>query len=118
MSQLAQRGYIQTSVKLNKNAREIHKDLILAYEDVAYSYRSSVWWIAQFKSERTNIKDSCRSGAPVTKSKTHNIHIKEALIEEDRSITYDILEELSGPSRGTLHKIFQHDLGFTKRDSR
>ena len=42
MSELAQRGYIQTSVKLNKNAREIHKDLILAYEDVAYSYRSSV----------------------------------------------------------------------------
>ena len=59
MSELGQRGYVQTSVALKRNQREIYQDLILAHGDKAYSYRSEPWWIARFKSDKTHFTDSC-----------------------------------------------------------
>jgi hypothetical protein len=116
---LVQRGYIQTCTKLQKTAREIHNDLKLVYKDEAYSYRSVARWVVQFKSDRTHITDSSRSGAPVTKSTKQNIRLVEGLIEENRRITFDVLEELTGLSRGTLHRIVHQDLGLTlERDER
>jgi transposase len=118
MSDFVQRTYIQSRTKLNLNSTEIHKELILIHRESAYSYRTVAKWNALFKDGRESLEDDPRSGAPVTKSTKSNIQRVEMLIEENPHITYEILQEETELSYGTLFSIIKNQLGFSKKASR
>lgn len=118
MTDIAQRGFIQTCVYLNESAVSIHNKLLLAHGESAYSYSAVVWWVSNFKAGRSNVEDDPRCGAPISKTNSHNVKLVESLIEENRRITYDILEAQTSLSRGTLERIIHDHLGFKKRASR
>jgi len=118
LKNLDQRGYIKGCVLLKEDPAKIHKKLITAYGNQAYSIRSVLRWVEHFKQGNSNLEDADRSGRSITAATLTNINYVHSLIEENRRISYSRLEELTLLSRGTLFTIVKNKLGYRKKSSR
>jgi len=67
---------------------------------------------------RESIEDDPRSGRSVTATSPTEIELIKRLIEEDRFITYDQMEEQSSLSHGTINRMIHDHLGLRKLASR
>ena len=118
MQKIDQRGYIKTCVALGQKPREIHNQLINAYGESAYSLSAVEKRVAYHKAGGESINDSYRSGAPITACTKANIELVESLIDENPRISYNILEERTELSRGTLENIIIKHLDMSKKSNR
>jgi len=118
MQKIDQRGFIKTCVALGKTPIEIHNQLIEAYDDSAYSFSAVEKRVAYHRAGGESIEDAYRSGRPITGCTQANIDLVKTLIEENPRISYDILEEHSELSRGTLERIITKHLDMRKKSNR
>jgi len=118
MSDFEQPVYIKMRTALNFSAVDIHTDLVNVHQDSAYAYRTVAKWVSLFKAGRESIEDDPRSGRPVTATSPTEIELIKRLIEEDRFITYDQMEEQSSLSHGTINRMIHDHLGLRKLASR
>ena len=93
MSDFEQRAYIKMRTALNFSDVDIDKNLVNVHQDSAYAYRTVAKWVSLFKAGRESIEDDPRSGRLVTATLPTEIELIKRLIEEDRFITYDQMEE-------------------------
>jgi hypothetical protein len=115
MQKIDQRGFIKTCVALGKTPIEIHNQLIEAYDDSAYSFSGVEKRVAYHRAGGESIEDAYRSGRPITGCTQANIDLVKTLIEENPRISYDILEEHSELSRGTLERIITKHLEMRRK---
>lgn len=118
MQNLDQRGYIKTCVALGQKPIEIHSQLIKVYGESAYSFSAVEKRVAYHRAGGESIFDAYRSGTPITACTQANIDLVESLIEENPRISYDILEERTGLSRGSLVTIITKHLDMRKKSNR
>jgi histone-lysine N-methyltransferase SETMAR len=114
MSIFEQRTYIKYRTVLGASAASIIDDLNKVHGDSALRKSTVYEWIDRFKHGRDSIEDDPRSGRPVTETTEENIQRVQALIEEDRHLSYSDLEALTSLSHGTIHTILHDHLKLRK----
>ena len=118
MADSEQRVYIKYRTVLGASAISIHDDLVTIHGDNAYKMSTIYKWIERFKAGRDDIEDDPRSGRPIAATTTANIQLVQSLIEENRNVSYNDLEELTSLSRGTLKTIIKDHLKLRKLSAR
>ena len=103
------RSMILYDSKCGLNESQTLERLTQEFGDLAPSRATVFRWFAEFKRERTSLKDEERSGWSTSVVTEENISAVEALIKEDPRRTYKDIEgalEISSPSVSTI--LHQH----------
>ena len=90
----------------------------MTHGEAAVVYRTVAKWAELFRNGRESVEDDPRSGRSITEMTKANIEMIEQLIDNDPHITFDIMEEQTLLSRGTIERIIHECLGFRKVASR
>ncbi len=75
-------------------------------------------WFAAFKIGKTNLEDDPRTGRPASAVTQENIDAVERMIDEDRRVTYQQIQEELGISSAATNIILREKLGVRKLVSR
>ncbi|XP_023722757.1 uncharacterized protein LOC111872800 [Cryptotermes secundus] len=86
-------------------ASHIHTRSAAVCGEAAPSGRTVFHWIAEFKDSKDCVAKGKSSGHPATACIPNSTQRMSDLILENRRITFDELENVTGLSRGTLHTI-------------
>ncbi|CAF1689988.1 unnamed protein product, partial [Adineta ricciae] len=99
------RFYIKVRTALNIQARVIFDELYSVYGDQAPSLRTTERWSKLFREGREELEDKPRFGRPTTETTPENIEQIRLLINDDPYLTIEELQEQTGLSYGTIHRI-------------
>ncbi|CAF3783800.1 unnamed protein product [Rotaria sp. Silwood1] len=107
-----------TSVRtaLNIDVTTIHDELCTVFGDEAPSYRTITRWAQWFREGREEIEDEERSGRPVTECTLENIEKIRSIVSDDPHVTTAELQEHTGLSYGTVHRILSDHLELSTFD--
>ena len=61
-----QRAYVKIRTLLQVSSTDIHKDLIVVYNDRTLPYSTIVDWTGRFREGRESIEDKPRAGRPIS----------------------------------------------------
>ncbi|CAF4820702.1 unnamed protein product, partial [Rotaria sp. Silwood1] len=103
---------------LNIEARTIHDELHTVFGDEAPSYRTVARWAQWFREGREEVEDEQRSGRPVTETTLDNIEEIRSIVNDDPHVTIAELQEHTGLSYGTVHRILSDHLELRKITAR
>ena len=104
---------------LNSNGgEEILRSLHDTYGDSAPSRSTVYYWIQQFKFGKEGVEDDAHTGRPATVVVEANVRLVEKLVLEDRRITVEELEGITGISDRSVRRILKDVLGFHKVSAR
>ena len=103
---------------LNIEPIVIHNELSTVFGDESPPLRTVQRWSKWFRDGREDVEDEERPGRPITETTTENIQQIQDLINEDRYVTVDELEEQSGISHGTIQRIISDHLQLKKITAR
>ncbi|CAF2916533.1 unnamed protein product [Rotaria sp. Silwood2] len=95
------RFYIKTRTALNIPAKIIHNELYSVHSNQALSFRTVKRWNKWFREGREEIEDEARPGRPITETTYENIEQVRLLIDDDRYMIIEGLQEQTGLSYGT-----------------
>ena len=93
---------------------EAENKLKMYYGDSTPDRSTISRWMSRFATGRESLEDDSRSGAPVTVKTDENVARVQELLDQDRRMTYDELENQSSISRGTLQRIVKEELNMRK----
>ena len=99
---------------LNIEARIIHDELLTVFGDEVPSYRTVARWPQWFREGREEIEDEERSGRPVTETTLDNIEENRSVVNDDPHVTTAELQEHTGLSYGTVHRVLSDHLELRK----
>ncbi|CAF5131931.1 unnamed protein product, partial [Rotaria sp. Silwood1] len=108
------RFYIKVRTALNIEATTIHDELHTVFGDEAPSYRTVARWAQWVREGREEIEDEERSGRPVTETTLDNIEEIRSIVNDDPHVTIAELQEHTGLSYGTVHRILSDHLELRK----
>lgn len=100
--------------KNDKSARQVHKELNIAYTNRAPSYSTVKRWFKSFNEGRENLKDNFRSGRPKEATTPQKILRTKNLIEQNPKSTIRYLADEIGISTYSTHKILHKELSVKK----
>lgn len=89
-----------------------------AFGDCAPARSTVSKWFSRFSEGRSSLDDDERGGRPSSYGNEENEELVWQLIQSDRRLTFDELEEKSGLSRGTLQRIIHDRLELSKVSAR
>ncbi|CAF3870852.1 unnamed protein product, partial [Rotaria sp. Silwood1] len=108
------RFYIKVRTALNIEARTIHDELHTVFGDEAPSYRTVARRAQWFREGSEEIEDEERSGRPVTETTLDNIEEIRSIVNDDPHVIIAELQEHTGLSYGTVHRILSDHLELRK----
>ena len=112
------RFYIKTRTALNIPAKDIHNELYSVHGDQAPSFRTVKRWNKWFHEGREEVEDETRPGRLITETTDENIEQVRLLIDDDPYMTIEEIQEQTGLSHGTTHRIISDHLHLTKITAR
>lgn len=112
------RFYIKVRTALNIQAVAIHDELRTVFGDDAPSFQTVARWAQWFREGREKIEDEERPGRPVTETTSENIEQVRNIVVDDPYVTIEELQEQTGLSYGTVHRILSDHLKLRKVTAR
>ena len=100
-----------------KTGKEIHGELADVYGS-APSYAQVKFWVGEFKSGRTSLKDEARSGRPLDATDEEMCKKVRDLVYSDRQIQVKETAQALGISHGSVSTILHDRLGMRKLTAR
>lgn len=98
-------GHFIASITAKDSIKFIHN----AMGEEIISRKTVYCWYQEFQDGKCEFQDKSRSGRPKTGKSEENVAIVQGHILENRQITFDALEDLTGLCHGTIHNII-HDV--------
>ncbi|CAF3636616.1 unnamed protein product [Rotaria sp. Silwood1] len=108
------RFYIKVRTALGISPTIIRDELTIAFGDEAPPYATVSRWAQWFREGREEIEDEARPGRPVTETTDENIEQIRDAINDDPYVTIKELQENTGLSHGTIHRIISDHLKLKK----
>ena len=105
---------IKFCVKASKSAVEMIELINKAYGSTAMSRAVMYWWYALFQDGREDLKDSARSGHPLTARSDENVESVHRLLIEDHLTTLKMIADRLNIGKETVRRIVTEDLGKRK----
>ncbi|CAF3845457.1 unnamed protein product [Rotaria sp. Silwood1] len=99
---------------LNIPARVAHNEVYSVDGDQAPSFRTARRWKKWFREGREEVEDEARPGRPITKIIYGNIEQVRLLIDDDRYMTIEQMQEQTGLNYGITQRIIFNHLQLTK----
>lgn len=112
------RGVILCNFRRGLSASECLEEMKAGMGSEAPSKRSIYEWYAKFRTGHFELTDAPREGRPKTATDDRNVNAVAALIAEDPSVTYRVIEETLGLDAMSLHRILHDHLGLSKKSAR
>ena len=112
------RFYIKVLTALHIQARIIHDELYAVYGDEAPSLRTVERWSMLFREGREEVEDEARSGRPIIQTTFENVEKVRLLFNDDPYSTIEEVQEQTGLSYGTIHRIITDHLNLKKISAR
>lgn len=97
-----------------KSPTESHQTLQEVFGDPCPSYATVKNWFAEFRRGRESLQDEHRSGRPPEAVTVENINAVRSLIQADRRVTYEQIQQEVGIGSGSVHIILHQHLGVRK----
>ncbi|KAI6652399.1 hypothetical protein LOD99_7413 [Oopsacas minuta] len=104
--------------KQNKSESEILYEIEKVYGNKCPGKSMVYKWIDRFNDGHSTVDDNPRPGRPKTCSNQENIKIISNILDKDRRVTLQQLEEELGMSKSILDKILTEQLGMSRVLSR
>ena len=98
--------------RLSVSARVIDDELSYVYGDEARGLSTVEPWSKLFRTGQQEIEEKARPGRPVTETTAENIEEVRLLIDDDRRITREDIQEQTDLSYGTVQRIIVDHLKF------
>lgn len=93
-----------------KRAPEIHDDMKKVCGGSTPSIQTVRKWVASVSQGRNDMEDDARSGRPKSVQTEDNIDLVKSVVEEDKRRTCQEIEELTGISHSSVHRIIVEEL--------
>jgi methylthioribose-1-phosphate isomerase len=107
---MEQRSVIKFCVKLKKLATGTFEMLKSAYDEECLSRTSVFEWHKSFKEGWESLQDDERKGRPSTSRTEESTEVIQKCLAEDRTLSVQMLEEMTGINRETVCTILVEDL--------
>ena len=75
-------------------------------------------WCQRFREGQEELEDETQSGRPITATTPDNIEQVRLIIDDDSHITIEEIQEQTGLTYGTIHRIIKDQLQLTKITAR
>ncbi|CAF1468251.1 unnamed protein product [Rotaria sp. Silwood1] len=112
------RFYIKVRTALGISPTLIRDELMTVFGDEAPSYATVARWAQWFREGREEIEDEARPGRPMTETTDENIEQIHDAINDDPYVTIEELQENTGLSHETIHRIISDHLKLKKFTAR
>ena len=117
-SKFEQRAVIKFMVSEGEKVSNIVKRLEAVHGNAVPGKPAIYDWVERFRSGRISLEDDKRSGRPINSVTQQNINRVDEMVQADRRITLDLLEECTGISRPSIVEILHAVLGYNKVSAR
>lgn len=95
-----------------------HNEMRSTIGDECPSQATIFRWFSKFKSGHLDLEDDPREGRPKTATDERNVAAVQALINEDSSVTYEMIEETLGLDAMSISRIVHDHLRLSKKSAR
>lgn len=100
------------------SAATCHEEMLSTIGHEAPSQATIFRWYSRFKTGHMDLDDDPREGRPKTATDEGNVAAVQALINEDPSVTYEMIEETLGLDAMSIRRIVRDHLRLTKKSAR
>jgi len=97
-------------MKLGKSGSETLQLLRTAYGDTVLSSAQVFRWHKAFKEGRESVEDEQRAGHPSTARTENNVARVKIVLDRDRHLQVQLIEEEVGLPKTDVHQIITEDL--------
>lgn len=109
-SKIEIRANIKFCFKLGKSATETFEMIQKAHGEKAMSRKNVFKWFALFRDGREQIEDDFRSGRPKDGRSDENVRKVADALKADKCLSTRLIEDMTGISKDTVHRILVEDL--------